>query len=138
MITNFAANKILNNLAGNASLTSIITSSAWIGLSSTAPNATGTNVTEPTGNGYQRTLLGNTQQSLSQKMGTASAGVITNEEEIHFKEATGAWGTLTHFCIFDAQTSGNLIAYGVLASPISPAASSVPLIRVGELELSFS
>ena len=137
MITHYFANKILPLLCGKASsLTSA--SSIYVGLSTSAPLADGTNVTEPVGNGYARVLLGNASQELTQKMGTVANGHVENDEIIYFPEATGSWGTITHFCIFDRDSGGNLLAFGALSTPIQPVANTIPIIRVGELNLSLS
>lgn len=137
MITHYFANKILPLLCGKASsLTSA--SSIYVGLSTSAPLADGTNVTEPSGNGYARVLLGHSSQSMTQKMGTVANGHVENDEIIHFPKATGSWGTITHFCIFDSASDGNLLAFGALDSPITPTAESIPIIRVGELTISIS
>jgi hypothetical protein len=137
MITHYFANKILPLLCGKASsLTSV--SSIYVGLSTSAPSADGTNVTEPVGNGYARVLLGNTSQELTQKMGTVANGHVENDEIIYFPEATGSWGTITHFCIFDSASGGNLLAFGALNSPITPTANTIPIIRIGELTISIS
>ena len=55
-------------------------------------------------------------QELTQKMGTN--GHVENDEIIYFPEATASWGTITHFCIFDAQSNGNLLAFGPLSTSI--------------------
>lgn len=137
MITHYFANKILSLLCGKADrLTSV--SSIYVGLSTSAPLADGTNVTEPVGNGYARVLLGDASQVLTQKMGTVANGHVENDEIIYFPEATGSWGTITHFCIFDSASGGNLLAFGALNSPITPTANTIPIIRVGELDLSLS
>ena len=137
MITHYFANKILPLLIGKTS-TLNSTSSVFVGLSTTTPTLTGVNVTEPSGNGYARVLLGNTSQALTQKMGEVSNGHVENDEIIYFPEATGSWGTITHFCIFDSASSGNLLAFGILSTPIQPVANTIPIIRVGELDLSLS
>ena len=137
MITNYAANKVLQALCGK---TSSITlgQTAYVGLSTTAPTAAGGNVTEPSGNGYSRVMLGNYNQSYTQKMSNPANGAITNSEIIYYLEATGSWGTITHFCIYDAPTNGNLLAFGALTDPITPTANTIPIIRVGELDISLS
>lgn len=135
-ITYYSSKKILEILVGHSTSTSFA-SSIYVGLSSTSPSRAGTGVTEPSGNGYARILLGNTNQSLTQKMATPSSGVTTNEEVINFPEATGSWGTLTHFCIFDSASSGNLLAFGELTTSITPTASTIPTVRVGQLSVSL-
>ena len=137
MITHYFANKILSLLCGKTNSLNL-GSSIYVGLSTTEPNADGTNVTEPVGNGYARVLLGYYNQNMTQKMGEISAGEVSNDEIIYFPEATGSWGTITHFCIFDSASGGNLLAFGALSTPIQPVANTIPIIRVGELNLSLS
>lgn len=137
MITNYAANRVLQALCGKASSITL-GQTAYVGLSTTTPTAAGGNVTEPSGNGYSRVMLGNCSQSYTQKMGTPSGGAVSNTEIIYCTEATGAWGTITHFCIYDALTGGNLLAYGALTTAIIPTANTIPIIRVGELNISLS
>ena len=45
-------------------------------------------------------------------IGGAEAGTVKNSAEVTFPEATGAWGTVTHFAILD--TSANVLYYGAL------------------------
>lgn len=133
MISNFASARILNNICGNYTKGSstdsyqAIFGPIYLGLSSTDPAVS---VTEPSGNGYVRTKL---------KMPLISSGTsVTNTEELHFNEATGAWGALSYACLYDAQTGGNLIAWGTLTNQISPVADTVPIIRSGELTVSIT
>lgn len=48
----------------------------------------------------------------------AAAGSISNANDISFTEATGAWGTVTHFAIVDNTThgAGNVLVHGSLAA----------------------
>jgi hypothetical protein len=46
--------------------------------------------------------------------GTAADGEITNDSTITFPEASGSWGTISHFALFDAAEGGNMLAYGAL------------------------
>jgi len=79
-----------------------------------------------------------TGQSTSQRMNAASAGGISNKETVYFPEATGSWGTCTHYLLFDAATGGNLLAFGALTDSITPTNGTVPLIRTGELQMTLS
>lgn len=135
MLTYLLANKILEGIGGR---TSMVANAVYIGLSTTSPSRNGTGFTEPSGNGYKRVLLGQSGQSTSLKMGTASAGGIKNSETVYFPEATGSWGTCTHYLLFDALTGGNLLAYGTLTDSITPTSGTVPLIRVEELQMTLS
>jgi hypothetical protein len=35
---------------------------------------------------------------------------------LSFSASGGSWGTITHFAIFDALTSGNMLFYGALTA----------------------
>lgn len=131
MITNFFADRILAELCGKYNYMSV-----YIGLSRTEPTVDGTNILEPSGNGYERVVLGSSSQV--QHMGNVTDGSVTNNSIIHFPEATGEWGVCTHFCLFDAKTNGNLLAYGELTQAIAPTINTVPLVRVGELTISVT
>ena len=120
----------LNLAAGNiyrTKETPAIPTEYWIGLSTTAPNLNGTNVSEPVGSaGYARVKL----DMLSEP------GVVTNEANIDFNESTASWGTVTHFVVFDAQNGGNLLQYGALSTPRSVEAATIMTIKAGYLNLS--
>lgn len=142
MLSNNMKNRIVNALVGR---TDDLGGTVYIGLSSTAPNADGTGVTEPSGNGYGRVLIGNYHQSLTQKFGAAENGVSANEEIIYFPESTGSWGaTLTHFVLFNSKDSTDpsaVMGFDLLkengeASPITVASEkTVVMFRVGALEV---
>ncbi len=141
-IAYYLANKVLDHLSGRTSSVNL-GGDAWVGLSTTLPAADGTNVTEPTVNGYARVLLGLYGESSSHKMAAAADGESDNDDVIYFPETTNddnenGWGTCTHFVIYDASTSGNLLAFGALTSSITPADGEVALVRVGDLKISLT
>lgn len=134
--TKTGSTSVLNGLIGKSSGP---LSSCYIALSSTAPNADGTNFTEPPAStGYARAVVGLTSQSATQVMSSPSNGTTVNDRIIFFPEATQSWGTLTHFGLYSAQNSGTLILYGALSSPITVASSYVPLFRAGNFSLTLS
>lgn len=153
MITNYAKNRILEGMFGSNS--SMFGASTYLALSSTIPNAdqtgegfTNWNVTEPTGNGYERHLVGNYNLIPDAKpMGSASNGEIKNAKEIHFNVATADWGEMKYACIFNAKTGGNLIAFAELgktnedgewvASPVNVVTDTVVVIPVGSLKITI-
>ena len=99
MNTTYFTNCVAGNLYGTKDDPAIPTS-YYIGLSTTAPNIGGTNVTEPsTSAGYARVQLTNLSQP--------SAGVVTNQSAINFNESTSSWGTITHFVIYDSSVVGD-------------------------------
>lgn len=122
----------LNCAAGNLFGTQkdpAIPAKFFIGLSTSAPNVSGGGVSEPnTSAGYARVEL----TSLS----APAVGVVTNEQAINFNESTASWGTVTHFVIFDAETGGNLLMYGVLSTPRTVETATIMTIKEGYLSLS--
>ena len=114
----------------------------YIGLSTTTPNETGGNFTEPTipegavddegvaitTNEYQRVHLDGV-------MGSASNGIIKNNEIIFFNEAEHyGWGTITHFGIFTSKTGGTPIFWGeVPETTINK--NYIPIFRKGKLQV---
>lgn len=122
----------LNAVSGNVfktQTTPALPSKFYIGLSSTAPALDGTGVTEPTSAaGYARVQLTN--------MSAPTNGVVTNEQSIDFDESTAAWGTMTHFVVYDSSTGGSLLMYGQLNTSRTVEAATIMTIKAGSLNLS--
>jgi hypothetical protein len=57
---------------------------------------------------------------------------MQNNIAITFPTATGSWGTVTYFGIYDASTAGNLVGYGALTSS-QTISSGAPSFAVGAL-----
>ncbi len=111
-------NEVLDELLGNATL---LPDPVYIGLMTSEPNDDATGVVEPVGGGYARTSVVN---DLTQ-WPAAAGGQKSNANVITFATASGAWGTITHFGIFDAVSGGNLLAFGSLNTPRAVLASDV-------------
>lgn len=135
-LSNYLINLVLDHLVGRTASINL-GGDAYVGLSTTQPVKDGTGVTEPSGNGYERAQIGFYGQSETYKIGGASAGASTSIKTIFFPKAIGAWGTCTHFAIFDHPTAGNLLAFGTLTASISPVSGNVPLVEIGALDLSI-
>ena len=105
-ISNYLENALLNATLRNTSYTSPTT--VYAALFTSDPTDAGTG-TECTGTGYTRKAI---------TFAAPSGGVTTNSAAAcEFDQATGDWGTITHFGIFDALTTGNLLYYGALTIP---------------------
>lgn len=124
----------LNLVAGNVfqSQTSpAIPTEYYIGLSTTTPNANGSNVNEPsTSAAYQRIKLTN--------LSAPTGGTITNNGDISWPESTSDWGVVTSYVIFDSPTvgSGNLLVFGDLSTPRSVEKDTIMTIKATYLRLS--
>ena len=61
-----------------------------------------------------------------------------NDSEITFTEATGSWGTVTHFGILDAVSAGNLLYFGAVDSAQAVASGNVARFAVGQISITES
>lgn len=130
MNTTYFLNQVMGNLFKTKE-TPALPSEYYIGLSSTAPNISGGNVTEPLSNsGYRRVKLENLSEPAD--------GVITNEQAISFDESTANWGTMSHFVIYDALEAGNLLMYDTLSTPRNVEAATIVTIKANSLTLTLS
>ena len=109
-LSTYAELKILDLLFKNTSYTS---PNAYIGAFTSDPTDSASG-TEASGSGYARVQIDNKTSSATSGADNSS---ITNSSAITFPAASGgAWGTITHIGIFDAASSGNLLAHGALAA----------------------
>lgn len=127
MNTTYFLNCVAGNVFGSKK-TSALPTEYYVGLSQSAPNMDGSGVMEP----QASAMYARVKATLSEPTG----GVVTNSGNISFQESTGAWGTLTHFAIYDAPTDGNLLIYGELSSPRVVEANTIMTIKAGDLKLS--
>lgn len=67
---------------------------------------------------------------------TFAAGVATFDE-VEFPQATASWGTISHFAIFDALTSGNALLHGPLSGTKAIESGDVAKFVSGQLTVTF-
>jgi hypothetical protein len=103
-MSNYLENALINATLRNTTYTSPAT--VYVGLFTSDPTDAGTG-TECTGASYARK---------SMAFGAPSNGASTNSSDVEFDQATDSWGTITHFGILDALTSGNLLYHGALTA----------------------
>jgi hypothetical protein len=105
----------------------------WVGLSTADPLDDNSGQAEPSGGAYARVSTSGSDWNVS------SGGVTANAAVIEFPENTASWGTVTHFCIWDAVTAGNMVAHGDLdASRDLTSTGITPRFGVGELDVTLS
>jgi hypothetical protein len=126
--SNYWENKILDHIFGKGNYTP---PTIYVGLSTADPLDNGSGLAEPLGNGYART------QTSASDWNAASSGVTNNANEIIFSEATGSWGTITHFALFDAATSGNMLCYGALSQSRAIVSGDKARFAAGDLNVSL-
>jgi hypothetical protein len=121
-------NKILDHIFGKGSYTP---PTIYVGFSTADPTDSGTGLTEPSGNGYARV------QTSASDWNTAANGSLNNAGNITFAQASGNWGTITHFALFDAATAGNMLAHGALSQSKSISESDMARFEAGDLQISL-
>jgi len=117
-MTDYLENKLIDELfRGQAYATP---TGLHVGLLTAAPSDTGGG-TEVSGNAYARQNLApsltnwaGTQGATTTTASTGTTGTTSNNVAITFPTPTASWGTVTHFGVWDAATSGNLLVYGAL------------------------
>lgn len=139
--TDTYAASYMRSLCGQSS--SAPQNQAWVGLSTTTPNADGTGFTEPSAAEYRRVCIGLASggSGWSNKMtvtSTSGVGTGTSNDILYFPEALSSWGTVTHFGIFTSQTGGSAVIFGALTAPVTIQANYVPMFRAGALVLTIS
>ena len=122
-MSDYLENEILDHILRNAAYTPA--STVYIGLS-TGSFADGNSGTELTGNSYAR-------QSIA--FDASSGGTTDNTSAIDFPTATGSWGAVSHWGLFDAATSGNLLIHGAFSASKAVASGDILRIAAGELDI---
>jgi hypothetical protein len=134
--SDYTANYFFNAMLKGIGNTSGFTNERHIGLSTTAPNPDGTNVTEPSVGGYARIDLddrGDTYFPLNPTFSTPYYVIANDLLDIVFPICTADWGTVTHFVVYDAASAGNLLFYGALDSSKSVVNGTQPRFITGDL-----
>ena len=120
--------KVLDHIVGKTSFTM---PTAYIGLSTADPTDDASGLAEPSGSGYARVATTGADWDAAAAGATANAAVIT------FPEASGAWGTVTHFFLADASTAGNMLAHGTLDASRVVTSGITPRFAIGALDITL-
>lgn len=106
--TNYAEDKIIKTMFGNASLTTL-GNNIYIALFTAVADAEAGTVTEASGSVYARKQMASSTWDVSTVNGEAK-----NLSAVDFGTAGASWGTITHVGFYDASTNGNLWMVGAL------------------------
>ena len=123
--SNYLELKILDHVLGSSAYTQ--PSGLYVALSTGSFNDDASR-TELSGSGYARKAV---------TFATASSGSISSNSNVEFDTATGSWGSVSHFGIFDASTSGNLLFHGAFSSAKTIATGDILKIASGSLTVSL-
>jgi len=99
----------------------------YVALFTAAPSDSGGG-TEVSGGAYARQTIAF----------TTSGNTTSNNAAVEFPTATANYGTVTHVGIFDASSSGNLMAWAELTSPKTIEAGDVFRIPSGDLDITLN
>ena len=122
-MSDYLENKVLDHVLGTSAYT--FPSQAYLGLAVASFNddASGSEIT---GNNYAR---------VAANFDAASGGTTDNTAAIEFAAATGTWGTISHFGIFDASSGGNLLIHGAFEVAKVIASGDILKISAGDLDV---
>lgn len=115
--------KFLDHFTGTASTSA--PSAVYLGLAtgSIGDDASGS---ELTGNNYSRKAI---------TFASASSGSIASNSAVEFDPATGSWGDVSHWGIFDASSSGNLLFHGSFTASKTIASGDILKVASGSLTI---
>lgn len=123
-LTNYAENALMGHLFATA-YTPVAT--LYLALCTADPTeaATGASMNEVANSGsYARQAI---------TFGAASSRRVTQSGAVTFTQATGSWGTVSHWAIVDSGThgAGNALAYGALGESKSVISGNTPSVSSG-------
>ena len=131
--SNYLELKILDHILGDGAYES---PTAYIALCTADPTdaGTGADMSEVADAGSYARITTD-----ADNWAAATAGSKANAEALTFPEATGAWGTVTHFAIVDSGThgEGNLLVSGALTASKAIASGDTPRFAIGDLTISL-
>lgn len=122
-MSDYLENEILDHILGTGAYT--MPATVYVGLSTGSFNDDNSG-TELTGNGYAR-------QSIA--FAAAASGTASNSGAVEFSAATGSWGTVSHFGLFDALSGGNLLIHGALTASKVIDTGDILKIAVGDMDI---
>jgi len=126
--SNYLELKLLDHVLKTTSYT--VPTNIYIALSTAAPTDTGSAIAEPSGNNYARTVCNS--------WATAASRSTSNAAGVTFPAASGSWGTIAHYAVFDASSGGNFLGHGALTIPNSVVSGNVVTFAIGAIVVSFN
>lgn len=123
-MSNYLELEILDHVLGTGAYTHPSTVYLGLSVASMAEDASGT---ELSGSAYAR-------QSMA--FAAASSGSAATNATITFPTATGSWGTVAYWSIWDASSSGNMLIHGAFTA--SKAIGTGDILRVNSGDLTVT
>jgi len=127
--SDYLEDKVLNHVFGGTAYTAPGT--LYVGLYTAAPSDSGGG-TEVSGGSYARKSMP------AMTVSGTSPTEATNGAAVEFITATGSWGTVTHVGVFDASSSGNLLAWAALTASKTVSSGDVFRFDAGDLDITLA
>jgi hypothetical protein len=124
--SNFLETEILDHVFAGAAYTAPTTK--YLALFTAVSDGETGSVTEVSGGGYAR-------QSVAF---TTSGNTTSNNAAVEYPTATANYGTVTHVGVYDASSSGNLMAYAALSSNKTIETGDVFRVPSGDLDITLN
>ena len=124
--SNFLETEILDHVFAGAAYTAPTTK--YLALFTAVADGEAGSVTEVSGGGYARQTVAF----------TTSGNTTSNNAAVEFPTATANYGTVTHVGVYDASTSGNLMAYAALSSNKTIETGDVFRVPSGDLDITLN
>lgn len=125
-LSDFAEAELLDHVF-NAAYTPPTT--VYLGLSTADPLDDASGLSEPSGDGYVRKAI---------TFGAAASRKVTQNADVDYDQATGAWGLITHYGVFDAESGGNMLGHGALGQSKQIVSGNTPSVKSGEVYIEYS
>lgn len=126
--SDYLEDKLLKHTFANTAYTSPGT--VYLGLFTAAPSDTGGG-TEVSGGSYARI-------SCAFSVSGTDPTTATNSSAAEFATATGTWGDVGWVGVFDASSSGNLLAWAALTASKTVSSGDVFRFDAGDLDITLS
>jgi hypothetical protein len=129
-ISDYLENELLDHVFENGAFSQ--PTNIYVALCTADPTdaGTGASITEPSGGSYARVN--------HNSWDTAASRLTENTGAVTFPQATSTWGSITHYAIVDAASSGNMLAHGALAATKQVVSGNTPSFADGTIEISFT
>ena len=124
--SNFLETEILDHVFAGAAYTAPTTK--YLALFTAVADGEAGSVTEVSGGGYARQTVAF----------TTSGNTTSNNAAVEYPTATANYGTVTHVGVYDASSSGNLMAYAALSSNKTIETGDVFRVPSGDLDITLN
>ncbi len=126
--SNYLETNLLDQIVGKTDFTM---PTAYVALFVGDPLDTGAGGAEVSGNNYARV------STAGGDWNAAASGSIDNANAVTFPQASGSWGTVDYFALYDASSAGNLLASGALDTSKAVGSGDTPEFAAAALAITL-